>query len=121
MKQLGDVVLPDGLVWSDRHAAALVEQTVVRTLGGKPVIWARNQFAGRPVTLEARNDAAWLDRDTVEALAVLAALAGASYPLVWENWHGTVIFRHDTPPAFAVEPVWPHQDRFTGTIRLLTI
>ncbi|MEO5345863.1 MAG: hypothetical protein H7834_05735 [Magnetococcus sp. YQC-9] len=110
MKLLGDVILPAGLVWSDRHDAAPVEQTVVRTLGGKPVIW-----------LEARNDAAWLDRDTVEALALLAAQAGASYPLIWENWHGTVIFRHDTQPALAVTPIWPHQDRFTATIRLMTI
>ncbi|MBF0272806.1 MAG: hypothetical protein HQL98_12180 [Magnetococcales bacterium] len=121
MKQLGEVVLPDGLVWSDRHDAAPVEQTVVRTLGGKPVIWARNLTGGIPVTLVAQSDAAWLDRPTVEALALLAAQAGASFILTWEEWSGHVMFRHDTPPALAVTPLWPGHDRFTATIRLLRV
>ncbi|MBF0627861.1 MAG: hypothetical protein HQL91_06545 [Magnetococcales bacterium] len=121
MKQLGDVVLPEGLVWSDRHDVAPVEQTVVRTLGGKPVIWVTSLSGGMPITLAAQSDAAWLDRATVEALARLAAQAGASFTLTWEAWSGVVMFRHDTPPALTVAPLWPGHDRFTATIRLLSI
>ncbi|MBF0212197.1 MAG: hypothetical protein HQM00_01390 [Magnetococcales bacterium] len=121
MKQLEEVPLPDGLMWNDRHDAAPVEQTVVRTLGGKPVIWAQPRKGGTPVTLVAQSDAAWLDRSTVEALAVLAAQPGASFTLIWENWSGTVMFRHDTPPALSVTPLWPGHDRYTATIRLLLV
>ncbi len=119
MKQLGDVVLPNGMVWSDRHEAAPVDQTVVRTLGGKPVIWAANRLMGMPITLTAHLDAAWLDLSTVEALAAMAAEAGASFTLIWEAWSTTVLFRHQEPPALSLSPLWPQHDQFTGTIKLM--
>ncbi|MEO5332858.1 MAG: hypothetical protein H7839_12615 [Magnetococcus sp. YQC-5] len=119
MKQLGEVSLPDGLLWSDRYDAAPVDQTVVRTLGGKPVIQAQQRMGGRPITLVAHQEAAWLDRSTVEALAGMAALAGASFTLTWEEWSGTVLFRHETPPALTMAPLWPEHDQFTGTIKLI--
>ncbi|MBF0127571.1 MAG: hypothetical protein HQM02_10220 [Magnetococcales bacterium] len=118
MKRLGEVVLPDGVLWRDRYEAAPVEQTVVRTLGGNPVIWAR-RVAGTPVTLLAQEDAAFLPLATVEALAVMAAQAGASFTLIWEGWSGTVWFRHQEPPAFSATPLWPHHERFTGMIKLM--
>lgn len=119
MKQLGEVVLPDGLLWSDRYDAAPVDQTVVRTLGGKPVIWANNRSVGRPITLLAQLDAAWFDLSTVEALAAMAAQAGASFTLIWEAWSGVVLFRHDEPPALSITPLWPQQEQFTGIIKLM--
>lgn len=109
------------MVWSDRHDVACVEQTVVRTLGGRPVIWVNPLRGGMPITLVAQSDAAWLDRSTVEALVLLAAQPGASHPLIWDQWHFTVLFRHDTPPAMTAVPIWPGHDRFTATIRLLRI
>lgn len=119
MKRLGDVTLPDGMTWSDRHDASPVEQTVVRTLGGTPVIRSLDRGAGRTVTLEAAEEAAWLDLSTVEALADMASRAGASFTLLWEGWSGTVLFRHEEPPALSVKPLWPGHDRFTGRIRLV--
>lgn len=121
MKQLGAVVLPDGVLWRDRYEAAPVEQTVVRTLGGKPVIWAQNRLGGRPITLVAQEDAAFLHLATVEALAAMAAQAGASFTLIWEEWSGVVMFRHEAPPALSVTPLWPAHDRFVGTVKLIEL
>ncbi|MBF0296682.1 MAG: hypothetical protein HQL96_15975 [Magnetococcales bacterium] len=119
MKRLGEVVLPDGLTWLDRYMAAPVEQTVVRTLGGRPVLRASQRREGLPVTLAAQEEGAFFDLATVVALAGMAGQAGASFTLEWEEWSGVVLFRHEDPPALSVTPLWPGCDRFTGIVKLV--
>jgi len=120
-KSLGGVVLPDQLEWLDRYDWAGVAQRSERTLAGAVIITSAPLARGRPITLEARERVAWLPQATVAAIAALAAVAGASYPLVWEDESYDVVFRHDERPAFTVEPLFPHGDQYVAEIKLATI
>lgn len=119
MKQIGTLLLPDSLQWRDRYAFSPVHQTVVQTVAGRPVVFGRSVVVGRPITLVAAEDVTWLDAVTVEALSAMALQVGASFSLTWETFSCTVLFRHQTPPALEMQPVWPHHDQCVGTIKLM--
>lgn len=117
MKKLGTIILPDSMQWVDRYAVSPVAQTVVHTLAGTPVACSRKEY-GIPITLAAAGDTTWLDRETTELLAEMAAGVGAIYSLLWEEESYVVLFRHHEPPALSLTPLWPHHDQFIGTIKL---
>ena len=119
MKQIGDLILPDSLQWIDRYAFSPVVQTVVQTLAGTTVVSGRAWEAGWPLTLVAEEEVTWLDVTTVEELTSMANQVGASFPMVWETFSGTVLFRHQEPPALDLKPLWPHHNQFIGTIKLM--
>ncbi|MBF0625848.1 MAG: hypothetical protein HQL82_13695 [Magnetococcales bacterium] len=121
MKKLGDLILPDSLQWTDRWAWSPVAMETARTLGGAPVVWSQLLAKGRPITLEAAEDVTWLDLATVEALEAMAAQTGAAFTLIWEGASRSVMFRHFEAPAISFQPIWPHHDLFTGTVRLMTV
>ena len=121
MKKIGDLILPDSIQWTDRWDWSPVAMETARTLGGTPVIWSQPLFGGQPVTLEAQEDVTWLDLVTVEAIQTMAAQAGASFTLIWDDEEHAVMFRHDDPPALSFQPLWPHHHLFTGTIKLITV
>ncbi|MBF0171738.1 MAG: hypothetical protein HQK87_11760 [Nitrospinae bacterium] len=121
MKKLGDLILPDSLQWTDRWEWSPVAMETTRTLGGAPVVWSQPLAKGRPITLEAADEVTWLDRATVEALEAMAAQPGAAFTLIWEGVSRSVMFRHFDAPAIAFQPIWPHHDLFTGTIKLMEI
>ncbi|MBF0137465.1 MAG: hypothetical protein HQL65_14605 [Magnetococcales bacterium] len=124
MKNLGDVTLPDSLQWTDRWEWSPVAQEATRTLGGTVVTWSQALSGGRPITLDATEEATWLDQSTVEAIRAMATQAGTTFPLVWDSETFTVMFRHHDAPAASFKLVFPHLPetvRFTGTIKLMTI
>jgi len=121
MKKLGDLVLPDAVEWTDKHAYSPVAQSAARTLGGGNVIYTQALTAGRPVTLEAREGVLWLSQAEVDAVMAMADQAGAQFALVWEAEQYTVMFRHHEPPAVGFTPIWPHHDKYFGTIKLITV
>jgi hypothetical protein len=121
MKKLGDMLLPDGLQWTDRHDWSPVAQEVARTISGAQVVFCAAITGGRPVTLAAEEGVAWLSLAVVEELSSMAAQPGAAYLLEWEESSLLVMFRHHDPPPISVVPIWPHHELFTGTIRLMTV
>lgn len=121
MKKLGDLILPDSLLWTDLWDWSPVAMETARTLGGAPVVWSQPLLRGRPVTLEAQEEVTWLNRATVDAIRAMAAQSGASFILIWELEAHTVMFRHNDPPAVTFEPLWPHHDLFTATLKLMTV
>ena len=120
MKQLGDLVLPDSLQWTDRWEWSPVAMETARTLGGTQVTWSQSLTGGQPITLEATDDATWLTLEQVAAIRDMASQSGATFPLVWESETFDVIFRHHDPPAISFTPIRPHHHLYTGTIRLMT-
>lgn len=120
MKMLGSLLLPETLQWIDQYARSPVARTVVHTLSGTPVAHGRKVW-DQPITLAATGDTTWLDLSTTEALAQMAAEVDGTYPLIWQALTMTVAFRHQEPPALDLTPVWPHQHRFVGTIRLVRV
>ena len=85
MKKLGDLLLPDGLQWADRHDWSPVAQEVARTISGAQVVFCAAISGGRPVTLAAEEGVAWLSLAVLEELSSMAALPGVSYQLEWED------------------------------------
>ena len=121
MKQLGDLILPDALQWTDRDSFSPVIQAMATTLGGGTAVFSQTRIDGRPVTLEAEDGITWLDQETVDAIQTMAAQPGASFTLTWEDEAFTVMFRHHDPPAVSLNPLWPNHDLFIGTITLMEV
>lgn len=70
---LGAVSLPRSMVWSDEHDWLPFEKTTEYSTTGALLIDAGTRLAGRPITLQAENDAGWIRRDVLAALRTLAA------------------------------------------------
>jgi len=69
---LDSITLPDDLIWTDEHNWQSIEQSQSRSLGGRLFVQSRQLIKGRPITLTGYEDAAWIDRATLDALYVLA-------------------------------------------------
>lgn len=123
---LSSVPLRSGLVWTDRWSEANVAQSVLRTLGGTPVIYTASLLKGTPITLVSQEDQGWQSLDVVEQLRQLASVAGAQYLLDLGSIQHSVMFRHNDPPAFDATPLIPRTlaeagDYFTVTLKLITV
>lgn len=122
MKSLGSLILPDALHWKDRFAWSPIRQTVSYTLGGNFVSWSQaTTSSGRPITLFAGEESAFLDRATVTTLAEMAQSPNAIHTLTWDNETFSVLFRHHEPPALTLNPLWPGHDLHHGEIRLIQV
>jgi hypothetical protein len=126
MIRLDNVVLPDGLVWSNEFAAQAVAQTVRRTLDGSVVVFYGQHSGGLPITLESEPDAGWFTRAQVEALKLRADSPGGIFTLELRGQVFQVMFRHHEPPAFEAKPLVPlaHPqpgDFYLATLKLMTV
>lgn len=126
MIRLDNVVLPDGLVWTDEFAAQAVAQTVRRTLDGSVVVFYGQHSGGLPITLESEPDAGWLTRTQVEALKLRADSPGGIFTLELRGQVFQVMFRHHEPPAFEAKPLvalaHPQPgDFYLATLKLMTV
>lgn len=122
---LATLTLPDGLRWVDEYATVPVAQTVRARLDGGWAVYPRAVTGGREITLVAPEDH-WLTRAQADALAVMAAVSGASYVLSLRGTSYTVLFRHHDPPALDLQPLvdWgdaQNADPIIGTIKLMTL
>lgn len=116
---------PD-LYWEDEHDWAPVEQTLTRSLTGKPIIQIGARDGGRPITLRSfDNTSGWITRADMTQLTTWASTPGQTLTL---NIHGTgytVMFRHqDTahqgePVVFFSDP--DPTDYLTATLRFMTL
>jgi hypothetical protein len=126
MIRIDNVVLPDGLVWTDEFAAQPVAQTVRRTLDGSVVVFYGQHSGGLPITLESEPDAGWLTRTQVEALKLRADSPGGIFTLELRGQVFQVMFRHHEPPAFEAKPLvalaHPQPgDFYLATLKLMTV
>ncbi len=66
--KLGNITLPDGLIWADRFAWTPVSQNISVSLTGTVIIQEATQATGRPITLEGGEDQCWISDTDLEAL-----------------------------------------------------
>lgn len=123
---LAGITLSPDMIWRERHWSQSVAQSVRRTLGGAPVVYAGSLTLGLPVTLVAGQNMGWIRRSVLDQVLALAAVPGAQGTLDFHGEQMLVIFRHDEPPAVAFEPVRRTNlalstDWMRGEIRLLTL
>ncbi|MBF0341471.1 MAG: hypothetical protein HQL95_10995 [Magnetococcales bacterium] len=121
MKQLGDLILPDSIQWTNRYAWAPVAQETARTLGGSQVVWSTSLTGGRPIDLEAADEVTWLTLAQVEAIHAMAMQPGGVFTLTWEGEEFQVMFRHQDPPATSFTPIRPHSNLFNGSLKLTQV
>ena len=81
---LQTITLPNDLLWADEFEWSKVESTNTYTLTGSLIVEQGTKQAGRPISLRAEPDMAWVTRATVDLLQAAAAIAGRRFQLVLE-------------------------------------
>ena len=95
------LALSDRLVWTDEYAWSPV-QTETRTgTNGALHVHVGARLAGRPITLDGRNTAAWVTRAQCDQFNAWAALPGAQFDLVLRGSSRSVLFLE-----FQADPIW---------------
>lgn len=119
--------LSDRLKWTDEFAWSPVQQQTAWSLGGALLVDVGVKLAGRPITLEGADTAAWVDRATCLTLRNWAALPGEQMVLHLRNQAWNVLFDHDRG-GFDARPIWQlldgeetPQQVFVPTFRFLTV
>ena len=121
--------LSDGFLWSDEFDWKPIEQNQERALNGSLIIQEGKKLSGRPITLTADTNMAWLKRHVVSQLKDWSALQNEQFTLVFEYPHDTrqfnVIFNH-ADMAIEAEPVkgFPtvsEDDYYNVTLKFLEV
>ncbi len=93
--------LPDRLIWTDEYAWSPVASEVRWGTSGALHVHVGTRQAGRPITLDGRNSAAWITRAQCDQLNAWAALPGAAFDLVLRGSARSVLFLE-----FQADPIW---------------
>lgn len=119
------VNLPRGMVWVDEHDWVAAQNATEYSITGALLVDAATRLAGRPITLQAEEDAGWIRRDVLASLRALANAPGATYTLTLADARVfTVMFAPDTPitarPIARPElPAAAHP--YVATVRLIEV
>ncbi len=122
-------VLSDGFLWSDEFDYKPIEQKVEPSIDGTPIIQEGKWKSGRPISLAAEKDMAWLPRHVVSTLKTWSMLQGETFTLMFEYQHDTrqfnVIFHHASTAIEATPvkgfPTVSDGDYYNVTLRLLEL
>lgn len=99
------IVLPDDLLWIDEHAWTPAIARVEYLLTGALLVESAARSAGRPITLKAEPDMAWITRAVLDALYIWASEPNRTFQLELHDGRSfTVAFRHHES-ALEAEPV----------------
>lgn len=100
------LTLPDDLLWTDEHSWSAPLSSVSYLLTGALLVQSTRRQSGRPITLSAPPDMAWVRRAVVQSLYQWANLPLAAsrgrFSLQMTNQPArTVAFRHTDNPIEA--------------------
>lgn len=102
--------LSDRLVWSDEHAWQPPQMATDYGTRGDLIVHVRARRAGRPITLQGADSAAWMPLSTIAALQAWAAIPGAQFTLHLRGTDRTVMFDATSGAAIDARPLWPLAD-----------
>jgi hypothetical protein len=120
------LLLPDDLLWIDEHLWTPAITSVSYLLTGALLIESATRQSGRPITLQAPDDMAWITRALVDQLYAFAAEPNRTFELRLVNGRSfTVMFRHQDQ-ALEAAPVlgfggFAPESRWRVVIRLMEI
>ena len=97
--------LSDRLHWSDEYDWSPVQQSTEYSTEGALLVDVAVKLAGRPITLEGSDTAAWLSRAVCDTLQAWAALPGIELTLVVRGVAHNVMFDH-AQKGFTAQPIW---------------
>lgn len=129
LKNLADnstLLLPDDLLWVDEHAWTPVVTSTSYLVTGALLVQSAIRKKGRPITLAAPSDMAWMTRAKVNRLYEWASLSSGSFEIQLKDARlFTVAFRHADGPleAEAVKGFtsFEDEDLYRVTARLMEI
>lgn len=104
--QLDTLTLPADLLWSDEFDWSPIESAQEYAVTGALVVDTATRLAGRPITLEAADDRAWIRRETLQALHALTTPADRQMLLTIAGTARSVIWRPGAEPISA-RPIFP--------------
>lgn len=104
------LTLSERLVWSDEHAWQAPQMATDYGTQGDLMVHVRARNAGRPITLEGVDSAAWMTLAQVQALQAWAAIPGAQFTLHLRGVDRTVMFDATEGAAIDARPLWPLAD-----------
>lgn len=122
------VTLCDGFLWSDEFDWNPIEQKQDRAVDGALIIQEGIKKSGRPITLTADKNMAWLKRHIVSKLKDWSVLQ-EKFELQFNYFHDKrifiVVFNHQDK-AIEAKPVLDHpsvsdDDEYNVTLRFLEI
>lgn len=119
------VPIPRGMVWVDEHDWVPAQHATEYSVAGALLVDAGLRLAGRPITLQAEDDAGWIARSVLADLRALASDPGATYLLTLADGRAfDVMFAPDSPitahPIARPElPASTHP--YVATVRLLEV
>lgn len=133
LKNLADnttLTLPDDLVWVDEHTWSPVVMSTSYLLDGALLIQTGTRQAGRPITLQADPELAWVTRAVVQQLYAWASVpvsdtAGRFRLTLRDSRSYTVVFRHsegaiESAPVLGV-PALSDTDYYHVTLRFMEV
>jgi hypothetical protein len=101
--------LSDRLQWSDEYDWSPVEQSTEYSTAGALLVDVGLMLAGRPITLQGAETAAWISRALCDTLAAWAALPGITLTLTLRGVAHQVMFDH-AQKGFEAKPIWRLSD-----------
>lgn len=122
--------LPKDLQWVDEFAWSALSQSTERSITGAYIIDMQTRTAGRPITLEGKENTAWLQRSAAKTLKAWVDAPGQVYTLTHNGTAYQVMFDHGTDEisrAFKVAPVVEYDTPVDGdhycslTLRFFTV
>ncbi|KEC84216.1 MULTISPECIES: hypothetical protein [unclassified Acinetobacter] len=122
------VTLSDGFLWSDEFDWNPIEQKQDRAVDGALIIQEGKKKSGRPITLTADKNMAWLKRHIVSKLKDWSILQ-EKFELQFNYFHDKrtfkIVFNHQDK-AIEANPVLEHptvseDDEYNVTLRFLEI
>lgn len=121
---LDAITLPSDLIWADEYDYTPVKQSITTAVDGSLVIEAAAQLAGRPITLQGEDNAAWIDRATLEALRAKQYQAARVMTLILNGHNFSVLFVQ--PGGLSARPVIDYNnpdaaDWYQLTIKLIEV
>lgn len=119
------ITLHDDMLWVDEFDWQATVQRAARTIAGSLIVESHARTKGRPVTLAAGADYAWMPRSTVLALYAAADLPGQKFVLTLRGAAYTVQFNLEAG-ALEAQPVVDYSDPdatdwYVVTVRLLEV
>jgi len=129
LKNLTDgqiLLLPDDLLWTDEHHWTPAVATVSYLLTGALLVESATRLAGRPITLQAPEDMAWVTRTLVDQLFSFAAEPDRTLELKFADGRTFVVmFRHQDQPLDCAPVLgfggWEPTSRWRVVIRLMVV
>ncbi|QXL84092.1 hypothetical protein [Comamonas sp. NLF-1-9] len=104
------LTLSERLLWVDEHTWQAPQMQLDYGTLGDLMVHVRARQAGRPITLDGRESAAWTPRAQILQLAAWAAIPGAQFTLHIRGQDHTVMWDHTQPPALDATPLWQIAD-----------